>query len=113
MPLENEDYPWVIKLDDLEVLLLTLAKLKSRPDSLMDYLEFRESLHGKLICSDELELCGAYITGELNFDKVAKAKVIITSPDSAKIFDKEYQKGMGFKNEKHLKEKREDNTIFW
>lgn len=113
MPLEDKNYPWVIKLDDLEVFLLTLKKLKRKTTSLIEYLEFRESLHGKLICSDELELCGAFITNKLDYNKAEKAEIIITSPDLAEIFDKEYYKGLGFKNEKYLKEKQGDNTIFW
>jgi hypothetical protein len=36
-----------------------------------------------------------------------------TTPDLAAIFDKQYYKEMGFKNEKYLMEKRSGKYIFW
>ena len=66
-----------------------------------------------MISSDEGEICGAYITGDLT-DEIAESNDIITfNPHSADIFDIQYRKGMGFKNEKYLKQKRDGSTIFW
>ena len=72
----------------------------------------RENLHGKLICSDELEVCGAFLNNRLNEKIVKRANIIATTPDLAAIFDKQYHKEMGFKNEKYLTEKRSGKHIF-
>ena len=110
---EDDVYPWVIKLDDLEVFLLTMIAKKKRPEEFIDYLLLREELHGKLICSDELEVCGGYLVGELTEEKVEKADQIVTTPDLPTVFDDQYYKGMGFANEKYLPEKRSGKFRFW
>ena len=110
---EDSAYPWVVRFDDLEVFLLTLiAKLKT-PIDLVNFLTMREELHGRLFCSDELEICGGYITGALNDEVIDNESKIATTPDLANIFDEQYRKGMGFKNEKLLKEKRSGKAMFW
>jgi len=106
-------YPWVLKLDDLEVIILTLIKLNKTAYYLTDYLIFREQLHGRLICNDELEIFGAFLQNKIN-DKTIEIEnsVIVTSPDFASVFDELYHKGLGFKNEKYLKEKRSGKYKF-
>ena len=99
--LEIEDgdaFPWAVKLDDLEVFLLTLLAQKKNPYSFINYLLMREDLHGKLICSDELEVCGGFISGKITNKSIEKADVIATTPDLASLFDSQYYKEMGFKN---------------
>lgn len=110
---EDDVYPWVIKLDDLEVFLLTLIAKKKRPEDFIDYLLLREELHGKLICSDELEVCGGYLVGELTEEKNKIADRIVTTPDLPTIFDNQYYSGMGFTDEKYLAEKKSGKFIFW
>ena len=110
---DDDIYPWVVKLDDLEVFLLTLLKKKKTPKYLVNYLLFREELHGKLICSDELEICGGYLLNKLNEKFVEKYDTIVTTPDLTEIFDEQYRKEIGFDNEKYLKEKRSGKYIFW
>lgn len=110
---DDDIYPWVVKLDDLEVFLLTLIKKKKTPKYLVNYLLFREELHGKLICSDELEICGGYLTNKLNEKYVDNYDTIVTTPDFPEIFDEQYRKEIGFDNEKYLKEKRSGKYIFW
>lgn len=115
LELEDGDrYPWTIKYDDFEVFLLTLMQKKKNPYFLVDFLIMREYLHGHLICSDELEVCGAYLTGAI-IDDMAKdeSTSISTMPDLAAVFDEQYQKGMGFENEKYWKEKHDGKTLFW
>ena len=73
----------------------------------------REELHGKLICSDELEVCGGYLTKVLTERKVDNSDTIVTTPDLPAIFDEQYNKEMGFVNEKYLMEKRSGKYIFW
>ena len=73
----------------------------------------REYLHGHIICSDECEICGGFLSGVLTQEVAEKDDVIVTTNDLAGIFDKQYQKGMGFENERHWKEKHDGNTLFW
>ncbi len=110
---DEDVYPWVIKLDDLEVFLLTLISKKKPPLFLVNYLLLREKLHGKLICSDELEICGAYLLDKLNEKSIESAEKIIMTPDLPEIFDEQYRKVMGFKNEKNLYEKKSGKFMFW
>ncbi|MCR9066069.1 MAG: hypothetical protein NXI00_19015 [Cytophagales bacterium] len=110
---EDDVFPWVIKLDDLETFFLTMIAKKKRPQDFIEYLLLREELHGKLICSDELEVCGGYLTGKITEKKIDKAERIVTTPDLPEIFDLQYNKGMGFDNEKLLAEKKSGKYIFW
>jgi hypothetical protein len=113
--LENDDdvYPWAVKLDDLEIFLLTLTAQKKKPIDFVNYLLMRETLHEKLICSDELEICGGFLIGKLNPKQVERIGVVMTAPDLGDIFDKQYHKTMGFKNEKYLYEKQSGKFLFW
>lgn len=110
---EEDLYPWVVKLDDLEVFILTLIAKRKRPQYLIDFLMMREDLHGKLLCSDELEVCGGYLLNILNEKVVNESKRVITTPDLPTIFDDQYHKEMGFKKEKLLVEKRSKKYRFW
>jgi len=113
--LENEDdvFPWAVKLDDLEIFLLTMNAQKKKPTDFIDFLLMRETLHGKLICADELEVCGAFLTKKLNQQIIDKNDTIVTVPDLGDVFDKQYFKTMGFKNEKYLYEKQSGKYVFW
>lgn len=113
--LENEDdvYPWAVKLDDLEIFILTLLAKKRTPKYFIDFLLTREMLHGKLICSDELDVCGGFLTNKLTQKQTVKAVVIATVPDLGDIFDKQYRKTMGFKNEKYLYEKKSGKYLLF
>ena len=73
----------------------------------------REYLHGHIICSDEGEILGGYITGTITQNIAESKDVVTTTPGLASVFDDQYRKGMGFKNEKHWKEKRDGKTMFW
>lgn len=113
LPNDDDVFPWAVKLDDLEVFLLTLKAQKKNPITLVNFLLMRENLHGKLICSDELEVCGGFILGKITEKSIEKADVLATTPDLAGLFDSQYYKEMGFKNEKYLTEKRSGKYIFW
>ena len=110
---EDSAYPWVVRFDDLETFLLTLIAKRKTPICFVNFLIMREKLHGKVFCSDELEVCGGYITETINDDIIDKSDKIATSPDLANVFDEQYRKGMGFKNEKLLREKRSGKAFFW
>ena len=82
----------------------------------MDFVNFllmRETLHGKLISADELEICGGFLIDKLKQKHIDKASVIATTPDLGDIFDNQYNKIMGFKNEKYLYEKQSGKYLFW
>src|SRR5690606_17734635 len=89
---DDDVYPWAIKFDDLEVFLLTLkAKEKSPAIHLINFLLMREELHGRIYCSDELQICGAFLHRELTLSKVEKTDHhILTTPDATAIFDTQY-----------------------
>ena len=93
--------------------MLTLLAKKKKPQSLVDFLTFREYLHGHIIRSDEGEICGGFLTGSITQEMAESEAVITTQPDLASVFDKQYQKGMRFKNEKYWKEKHDGKTLFW
>lgn len=107
------DYPWAVKLDDLEVIILTILAHKKDATILCAYLEMRKSLHGRLICSDELELFGAFITGEITDEHLRSEDYLVTTPDIAAVFDEQYRKGMGFDNERMLDKKTSGKWMFW
>ncbi|GHN02557.1 hypothetical protein WSM22_40460 [Cytophagales bacterium WSM2-2] len=115
LKLENEDdlFPWAVTLDDLEIFFLTMIAQKRRPEDFVDFLLMRETLHGKLVCSDELEICGGFLSSKLKKARLKHADVIITKPDLGDIFDSQYRKTMGFKNERNLYEKQSGKFLFW
>ena len=110
---ENGIYPWVIKLDDLETFLLTMIAKKKTPLDFINYLQLREELHGRLICSDELEVCGGFLSGIITEKKIDSVDKIVTTPDLPTIFDEQYNNGMGFEDEKLLDEKKSGKYMFW
>lgn len=113
LPNEDDVYPWAIKLDDLEVFLLTLKAKGKSPQSLVDYLLMREELHGKLFCYDELQVCGGFLMGKFTQKAIEDAVRITPHPDFTTVFDLQYNKEMGFKNEKLLEEKKSGKFLFW
>lgn len=110
---EEDIYPWAVTFEDLEIFILTLTALKKSPQYFFDFLLFREELHGKVRCSDELEICGGYLTGKINAKRSKYQQIIKTLPEFGDIFDDQYRKGMGFKNEKYLEEKLGGRHMFW
>lgn len=110
---DEDNYPWAVRFDDLEVFLLTLIAQKKNPKYFVDFLIMREYLHEHIICSDEGEICGGYISGEITQEIAESEGVVTTTPGLASVFDEQYRKGMGFKNEKHWKEKHDRKTVFW
>jgi hypothetical protein len=103
----NDQYPWSISIDDLEAFLLCLKKSKMGIDKLFSYLFSREKFHGRLFCSDELEMCGQYLTDPKLFSACSLAdNIFYVDPHLSTVIDQEYYSGLGFKNERHFKQKR-------
>jgi len=110
---DDDIFPWAVKFDDLEIFILTLIAKGKKPEYFIDFLLFRETLHGKIISSDELEICGGYLTKQINPKKVKYLDKLITDSNFGDVFDEQYRKTMGFKNEKYLYEKQSGKYIFW
>ncbi len=104
-------FPWAVTFDDLEVFILTLIAQKRSPTFFVDYLLFREELHGRLICADEMEVCGGFISNIINEKNTKSNRLIVTLPDLADVFDQQYRKGIGFNNEKYFKEKQSGEIL--
>jgi hypothetical protein len=103
---EYFNYPWAVRFDDLEVFILSLIKLNKGPAYFESFLEFREKLHGRLNCTDELQVCGAFIQQIIPKELIKSKDLISTNPSFAHIFDEYYRNVLGFENEKYVKEKQ-------
>ena len=110
---EEDNYPWAVRFDDLETFILTLIAKKKKPQYFIDFLIFREFLHGHITCMDEGEICGGYLMGALTHEIAESNDMIVCTPELASVFDELYRKGMGFKNEKYWEEKHDKKTTFW
>jgi hypothetical protein len=62
---------------------------------------------------DEGEICGGYLMGALTHEIAESNDMIVCTPELASVFDEQYRKGMGFKNEKYWEEKHDKKTTFW
>jgi hypothetical protein len=110
---EENLYPWAVKYYDLEIFILTMIAQGKKPHFFIDFLLFRENLHGKISCSDELEICGGYLSKKINPKGVKNVDTFKTEPEYGDIFDDQYRKTMGFKNEKNLYIKQSGKYMFW
>lgn len=110
---EDDIFPWAVTYDDLEIFILTLIAKGKKPKYFIDFLIFREELHGKITCSDELEICGGYLSKQIDSKKIENIEKLKTHPEFGDIFDQQYRKTMGFKNERNLYEKQSGKFIFW
>ena len=99
---DDDDYPWSVCVDDLEVFLLALKKKKMGTMFLRQFLNHRRHYHGHIVCGDELETCALFIQDAKTFVKDSTDKsIIFFDPRSTQIFEELYQNGLGFKNERH------------
>jgi hypothetical protein len=117
LKMEKDDptYPWSISIDDLEVLFLALLKLGVPFKKLVHHLNLRERLQGYLLCGDELQVFGWLLTNK-KVDKSVKNLEkndipLLTTPEMADIYDKLYDKGLGFDNERQLQRKQSGQFI--
>lgn len=102
-----------MNIDDLEAFILTLCRQKNKIQSFLTFLKFRQNYHGHLICSDELELCGLFLNKQKEFkDFSFKNETIVTWAELTKPIEIAYSEGLGFKNERFLKEKKDNNSLF-
>ncbi|AWH86317.1 hypothetical protein HYN59_14910 [Flavobacterium album] len=103
-------YPWSVCVDDLEIFLLGLLKIKRNSSShnFINYLEYREYFHERLICSDELEMCGLFLIAQHKFRHYATQSEDYFATDirMSGIFDAHYQNGLGFTDEINIQNKK-------
>jgi len=102
-------YPWSICIDDLEAFILALRKIKKGKASsdFIEYLKYRESFHERLVCSDELELCGFFINAPKEFNEQSQTEeTFVTFAGMSDLFDAEYKNGIGFENELDIEIKK-------
>lgn len=86
-------YPWSVYLDDLETFLLSLRQISGKGiGDLFHFLELRESLHGRIYATDELDICGAYLRDPVQFRRYCQQsdKLIVFPPSEQDIFDRLY-----------------------
>lgn len=108
---KDDVYPWSVCVDDLEIFLLGLKKIKKTTavSSFFTFLDLREAYHERLICSDELEMCGWFINSQRDFDKFANGTEYFTTDiRMSEVFDAHYANGLGFKDEINIKRKRQN-----
>lgn len=106
---EGALYPWSVCIDDLEAFLLLLRKVLKgvAPARFMEFLDYREKMQERLICFDELEICGWYLCDREQFKTCADMDyTITTTPTMGSIFDAYYRVGLGFKNELDMEYKK-------
>jgi len=95
-----------MSIDDFEILLLTLKKQKIGIGAFINFLNLRQQLQGRLISNDELEIWELFMKKKkfvLPEDPDLSFK---THPHMNDIFDESYETGLGFENEKMIKEKK-------
>jgi hypothetical protein len=110
---DTENYPWCVNIDDLEAFLLTLSKQKNKLNSFLTFLQYRQKYHGHLACSDELELCGSFLTDGKEFClRSLKEETIVTLADLTEPIEKSYREGMGFDRERHWERKINNDANF-
>jgi hypothetical protein len=107
---ENEEdyYPLSIFIDDLEIFLLSLYKKFNNPyRKFEEYLEIRQSLNGKIMSADELDICAIFLKNSIGLKKLINDNtVIIPDPLLQNIFDEMY-----FKKEINVKLKYINQNI--
>jgi hypothetical protein len=110
---DDDRYPFSLSIDDLEIILLSMMKLKKGQGDLIRFLRWREQLQGRLVSNDELELWGAFMNNK-NFKVPEEANLHYqTFPEMGNFYDELYKKGLGFKKEKYLDRKTNGKYIFF
>lgn len=110
---DDPTYPFSLCIDDLEVVLLAMKRMKKGVGDLIRFLDLRQQLQGRTRSSDELEIWGALLNSKSFKIPENEHMHFATNPTMADFYDDLYKKGLGFKNEKNFKEKRSGKFIFF
>lgn len=90
---EDEDYPWSVYIDDLEVFLLALKQNVRDPTSrFLNFLKLRRAMHGRMYAIDELDICATYLQNPEKFRQYSKSNdaFLTFSPYEQGDFDQLY-----------------------
>lgn len=106
-------YPWAVNIDDLESFLLLLKKRSGHVRNFFTFLTNRELLHGHNVAADELDICCMFFDKPKQFIEYCnKEDTIVFREDWTNVLTREYNKGLGFKNERNWKQKKDGTTKF-
>ena len=84
-------YPWAVNVLDLEAIVGAWEYFSWNHTRLLDYLRQRCRLHGRTICSDELDIVGFFMQhGNLNWISDSQAERVHVSPNYSTVFDRIY-----------------------
>lgn len=108
---EDSRFPYSICIDDLETLLLSMKKEKFSLSDFIRFLDERELFHGRLNCSDELEICGEYFKRKKFIFPKDDNAIIRTHYSGSDIFEEFYNQGLGLNNEKNYDRKKKKNLV--
>ena len=57
----SDPYPWAVNVLDLDAILEALKVYRKGPPDFFRFLDERTNVHGRVICSDELEIAGFFL----------------------------------------------------
>jgi hypothetical protein len=101
---EDDQFPWAVCVDDLEIFILAMQKLKFSSSDFNRFLRQRENMHGNLIVNDEGQVTGHFLKHKRFMSPRGTCRF---SPDDDYIYDSLYSTGLGFKNERGLARKQD------
>lgn len=111
---DHIDFPWSVYIDDLETFLLGLKRTYNNPiPAFKSFLRQRRTLHGRSFVTDELDVCGTFLSNrelfkELSENEDASATFL---PENQEIFDDLYRRGLGFQDELFWDNKRNREPV--
>lgn len=92
----NDPYPWSVNVVDLDAIADAWAYFDWDAQRFLNYLRDRVKLHGRVMCSDELEAVGFFIAhGGLHWLSNPAADRISLNPHYSEVFDKIYMARQG------------------
>jgi len=106
---ESNKFPWAVYIDDLEAFILALKKTHKNPvRPFKDFLRDRSAFHGRAIITDELDVCGTFLSNPKLFKEIAGNEDASATfmPDNQQIFDDLYHTGLGFEGELFIEVKQ-------
>jgi hypothetical protein len=105
---DDNQFPWALCIDDLEIFLLGLKKMKFTEKDFYRFLQQRAGLHGDLIVNDEGQITGQF----LKHKRILLQKGTYRfSPADDFIYDDLYSTGLGFKNERGMERKKDPRYL--
>jgi hypothetical protein len=110
---DDKPFPYSICIDDLEVFLITMKREKCTFREFIHFIEQRIQFYGRLECRDELEICGQFFYQKKLIVPPGSDPIIIIGSNGDEIFEKYYEYGLGFDNEKNIDRKKSGKFKKW